>query len=593
MGDAARIGAADRMNRTAFARPRFILTLVAVLPTTMSKRTAPETATVRLVDLLADGRYPAASRDNILGSLPEEILTEELMDLPLAQQLLLESPNKHLAVVARHHLVEHFARVVQENVAAMREWRASTSAFLEVFVAPLSRVTRFDTVQPSEYATGFVYVGPERRVPIAWVLRNADARLLGPAMDEADWDALIALAHRYSAATPQHDAPSVRAARTHAKGITTLVRLIRATPARVSTFVEVLHRLITLVLDPQNRAFFDETKPYEYELDESPLNFVLKALLAEWCAQGSERPPVDAADDDDDDDDADEATGYREINLDSTAVAAYWLTYFQGLLVTVEQDGDVQQNEAASQLIARLHGQQRRALVCLWTGESAHDPASAPQRRGGDLGHWFNTNFMQRTYAAINFMSFNAVATSAAYDWGQGAPATDFKVFNTSAAFLFDWTWEHVGSGHVFTDYEAFELSSLVAPFWRLDTWVRDGKACRLLRRATRAITRIGDAETTKDFLDGFVSKLRAHKDGQTLEETNLHHAQIALLTVAMVGDMLADTDIRDIPFLRRLLYTVGSPPGFDEWVQGRVEQKPRLAAQVARVRAICTAAGR
>ena len=543
----------------------------------MSKRTAPGTDAMRLVDLLADGRYPAASRDNLLGGLPEEILTEELMDVPLAQQLLLQSPNKYLAVVARHHLVEHFARVVQENVAAMRDWRASTSAFLEFFVAPLSRVTRLGAVQTIEYATGFTYVGPERRVPITWVLRNADARLLGPAMDEADWDELIALAQRYFAKALQ-DAPTSRIAESiRVEGITTLIRLIRATPSRVSTYVEVLHRLITVVLDPQNRAFFHEANPSMIGLKTDPTSSVLEALVAEWCAQGSQRPGAAAA-------------VYREINLDSTAAAAYWLTYFEGLLATVLRDDGESDRSAPGHLSEYLRTQQHRALMCLWTGLSAHDPAAAPQQEIVPSGHWLSLVPWQSTYAEIDFEHFAPVATTELLDWRKGAQATDLNVFNTSAAFLFDWTWEYVGRGHVFDKKEARALSSLLALFWRPDTGVPEGEAAGLLRRATRAITQIGKTEVTGWFLQEFVTKLRDGLPGQTLQAVAFQHAQLALLTVAMVADLLTDSDIRDTYILQRLMTDFRLAPHFNKWVRDRLQRTPELAEQVVRVRALCTA---
>ena len=493
----------------------------------MSKRPAPSAGAQSLQDLLEGvdlAHLPPVAVDDILQGLPAEILTA-IVDPALALQLVQEPVAKTLAVVARSEILRYFRRTVAEGIAAIGAWGGETGAFMPAFVAPLAAVCR---AHAREHFFGDVDHMPvhERRIPLAWFLRNApDAA--GVAMDESDWDALEA------AIVPGH------------AEMRTYLQFIRMRP--VTTFVDFLVRAAAMSHEgPLNTSFeaaVDGTAPYDDEGRQRCRGGrkFWRALARRWTHK-------------------------------SESEAVYWLTYFRA--TTTEHFVIYDDVLIVPETTWRVHYlDQALVLACLYLW-MPRDLVTAPHRV-----HFPNvTQFLQTKHWATpvafaerelpRWESTRSVVLrklpadpSPLRTWLETAPPTPLEArvarsgdpspLQVGLAYYYDWLWDHI------VVHQEYEEAKRIAEL--SDTsfdWIA------LFRRGLAATNRFTNVLDQRAYFCGGVLKALAVRNP-------LSGAWLDALYRVM--DLLTDTDI--------LYIKEGIPQ--DEFLMGQTAWAARANALV------------
>ena len=461
----------------------------------MSKRTAAAKAR-SLKDLLHDvklAHLPPVALDDILEGLPEEILGE-IVGPPLAVQLVQEPVSKTLAVVARAQILRYFRRTVAQGIEEIRVWGAETSAFMPAFVAPLAAVCRVHD-DDSPFGTYDLAPVPDRRIPLAWFLRNApDAA--GAAMDEGDWDAILQELGPESSETLAY------------------VRFLRMRPMK--TFVDLLLRASAVFAEgkPLHASFSRLVSHTELD-DEAAQRRKLfahrfwSAVQKRWCERGD-------------------------------AEVVYWLTYFRSITPAVLDEGD-------SDLITPelffahdyLEHQIVRSCFALWC---------APRRvRVPELDYYFRFVFVYSHWAITeDFQALLLPASQTTRDRlktldiaqeviteaplssleAEVARTKNSRCLTAGAAYYYDWMWTEIAVRRV----ESM-AASVVSLFDSGYDWLA------LFRRGLRAPDASGDVEDSRgNYCLKVLLLLRADVPSG---------AAVCCETLYRVVDLLTDTELQ------------------------------------------------
>lgn len=514
----------------------------------MSKRAQADESARPLRDVLNVANIPPEMRDNLFGTLPDEILAEKILDTEMAQQLVLQPPIKLLAIFARRHMVRFFTDMVAAGIARVRAWGAQTSAFLDAFIAPLYRVTRLGALPQPVLGFADRFETPERRIPIAWVVRNAP--VAGAALDERDWDALLAAT-----------GPSARVAE--------LVQLVRARDAAADTHLEIVLRTIELVLDSDRGA----------QLSDDAVTRFLTAVQVAWSAGPGDarRGGVNSSTEDDDGPGTDEDAALKraEKRVEARAAAAYWLTYLSIAVAAVQRPPAP--NGVFATLQTTLLNLRLAALLSLWS-ESA-DAAAAGSltsitRFFLGVSHWVGSRPGQVAYVNMRLDEYHSQSTR---DFIMKNPrrlqweTTNVDPFEDGMAYLFSWIWEYAGEDNVAPDARtaptAPTMFRLVALFETSQRLLHAFSALELFRHVLTHVPKKQRSAFVSEFLLQIIGVDRQYfvrRELQTL---------MWLSNLLSVADLLSDRDLRGVPLIADRVEELLVDPLFRPRFMGLLEE--------------------